>query len=701
MSQDRPDYLGPTVPVTLMTLFTRPVVLPCAFAMSASPTRALVRNLIQKHGGTLYDPRMSDQADHRIRLSEPGKLVLGQDTDIFDHRFIKACVDAGRILPNMSDFRMNQPSFFEDYDPLDILMGRSKWSDLVRAPNPGSDQGEEGRNDRSFLREMEQKRSEIHNHGGRQTYTRQDQQAILDYIKLQKRYSNVKGRQLWVQMEIDRVCGGHHSWQSMKEHFRKQIMPQIQNFQLKQSQIIRFRRAMDGDVVNDDESEELEDEPDQDPDKEQNQNENQVTVTEISQTKNQFTHEEEQFMVYYIVKNKKYSQLKRDSLWREMKKANLCWNSHAWRAMKRHFLEEIVPRIEIYDLASPQIARFRRAKQRDWVIGSEDEETEETRNESVQPEGGIRPPDIEQAHPERDARESDETESADSSKAKSKMRPRQTQNSEGQTTMQSINVACGSAGTTKNQEVSLSQRKSQENANHNTRSKGKRQKLFDNKTPTFDEFESGVILAGTTNPRRSSPVKSSSGLSKSVSRQSARISTARGNVDPQSSVSSHGSSNSYTKEEDQKLIDFVANHGLYDRRNGRSIWVALERRDLLPGRTWQSMKTRYIKYIEPKYKRADLKKADPKKVNLDESRAIQNQAGHFFTRNEDQKIIDFIVENRRFGEVGGNTLWKLMEARNILPDRTSQSMKERFRKRIMPNLHLFDIEPADRLRFGK
>lgn len=661
----------------------------------------------------LYDPRMSDQVDSRIRLSEPGKLVLGHEADIFDCKFIKACVDAGHILPNLRDFRMNQPSFFEDYDPVDILMGRKKWSDLVRLSRSGTESDDEGQSDSSLLRILKEKRSARQEMRGRQIYTRQDQQAILDFIRKEKRYSSVKGRQLWVQMEAAEVCGGHRSWQSMKEHFRKQIMPQINSYQLKKSQIIRFRRAMDGDLVNDDESEEEEENEDEEhlprdqgqKEKEMNGNANDNPNQE-RENEEPFTPEDERAMVNHIVQNKKYAQIKRDSLWLEMKSVGISQTPRTWNSMKQHFLEQVMPRIEKFGLNPSQIARFRRALKREWTISSDNEQTNNT--------------DSEPASPERSNQQAKATKPLDKSKSQRvQTRRNQTflggqseaESSEAETLSEGIS---GSKHPLMNKGVSSPQNKSPEKVKRDTRPKAKKQKLFDNKTPSFEEFENGIVQNGAS---RSSPVKSvatlkhskrrsrrfqpDSVLNSSSSPDASKTSNKTHNIDNQSSVSQQGQGSLYTKDEDKKLKDFVANHGLYDKRNGRNMWIAMEKCKVLPGRTWQSMKTRYLKNIEPKYKRSELRKADPSKVDANESRVIQKQSGNFFTREEDQKIINFIVENRRFGDVGGNTLWQLMETRQVLPDRTSQSMKERFRRRILPKLHLFDIEPADRQRFQK
>ena len=43
-----------------------------------------------------------------------------------------------------------------------------------------------------------------------------------------------------------------------------------------------------------------------------------------------------------------------------------------------------------------------------------------------------------------------------------------------------------------------------------------------------------------------------------------------------------------------------------------------------------------------------------------------------YSKVEDVKILDFIIRNKRFQDTRGNELWKIMEARNLLENRSWQ-----------------------------
>ena len=84
-------------------------------------------------------------------------------------------------------------------------------------------------------------------------------------------------------------------------------------------------------------------------------------------------------------------------------------------------------------------------------------------------------------------------------------------------------------------------------------------------------------------------------------------------------------------------------------------------------------------YREPNLIKFGSSKADMLKADPDDNR-------------EDLKIIGFIVEKNRFLDVGGNELWKMMEKRTVLEGRSWQSMKERFRKVIFPNINQYNLD---------
>merc|ERR1711997_76883 len=65
---------------------------------------------------------------------------------------------------------------------------------------------------------------------------------------------------------------------------------------------------------------------------------------------------------------------------------------------------------------------------------------------------------------------------------------------------------------------------------------------------------------------------------------------------------------------------------------------------------------------------------------------------NLYTRSEEQNIIQWIIENNRHSEIKGIKLWRELEKSNQVPGRTSQSMKERFRKHILPKIQHYQLK---------
>ena len=80
------------------------------------------------------------------------------------------------------------------------------------------------------------------------------------------------------------------------------------------------------------------------------------------------------------------------------------------------------------------------------------------------------------------------------------------------------------------------------------------------------------------------------------------------------------------------------------------------------------------------------------KGKLETRKTATDQAGSSrrpFTRSEDEAILRHILNNEDFSRVGGKKLWTEMET--VVGGRSWQSLKERFRKKIMGNLRSFSF----------
>lgn len=181
---------------------------------------------------------------------------------------------------------------------------------------------------------------------------RTEQTEILKYIIHKKAYHRIKGRELWKEMEKDGICGGARTWQSMKENFRKQIMPQISTFPLLPRRIARIKKAFHGKTVQSFSSSE-------ESGQEENRDVDYANTT--SYTANTYTLMEDQTILDYISNTCRYSQVNGNALWKLMEDRNLL-DGRTWQSMKERFRKRIIHRLERYKLSSQNLERFQKVQ---------------------------------------------------------------------------------------------------------------------------------------------------------------------------------------------------------------------------------------------------------------------------------------------------------------------------------------------------
>ena len=106
---------------------------PVVFGIGSGRDLENIRMHIWKGGGKIEDPRkISDSTGHRITLFDPNALIRPKNNEIFNYNYILDCVRDNALKENLIDYRINKKLVFEDYDPIDILLGKKKWTDLKK-----------------------------------------------------------------------------------------------------------------------------------------------------------------------------------------------------------------------------------------------------------------------------------------------------------------------------------------------------------------------------------------------------------------------------------------------------------------------------------------------------------------------------------------------------------------------------------------
>ena len=198
-------------------LFIRPDGLPMAFVMSEqSKDHDNIKDIVEKRGGILIHPKdktsLKDHTIHLLGLQE----IPSRGLEMIDYRFVIDCANQEVILDNMKDYMVRANKFCsiydESYNPLDILLGYKKWSELSQGETVSDIEDFEhddiGAN-KTFDKMSAFKLSKL-------PYSRRNQEEIVKFLVRFAAYNLVKGKAIWEKLEELKVCKGERSWQSMK-----------------------------------------------------------------------------------------------------------------------------------------------------------------------------------------------------------------------------------------------------------------------------------------------------------------------------------------------------------------------------------------------------------------------------------------------------------------------------------------------------
>ncbi|GAB6021545.1 Telomeric repeat-binding factor 2-interacting protein 1 [Chamberlinius hualienensis] len=184
------------------TLFVGSDNTPMVFTMRPCTERARIQPMIEHGGGII-----TTNSSNGIRLAMRGSIVTR--SNVFASDFIDACVKSDRFL-DVKKFPINMK--LEDSDETDDDFPRS--SSNRQPPSV--------KNDENKLQTLMFKR---------RGYSYNEQMTMLKYICKNKLQSEIGGNQIWKRMEEKNLLR-ERSWQSMKEHFRKKVLPQLHSYKI-------------------------------------------------------------------------------------------------------------------------------------------------------------------------------------------------------------------------------------------------------------------------------------------------------------------------------------------------------------------------------------------------------------------------------------------------------------------------------------
>ena len=193
---------------------------------------------MEKGGGVLLRKQISAHKDHLLRLVTEGEQIISGQHDFFDANYVINCAARRSLLPDLTSYRVNRVSVYQAYNPVDVLTGKLKWDDILKA-----DCGEKVSDIEDDVSEgdMTLGKRQVKLKGGRMPYCRREREEIVEWIVKNGVFKDLRGNRVWARMELEM---GGRSQQSLKEHFRKVIMPQIHTFKLSEENLDNFRVGM-------------------------------------------------------------------------------------------------------------------------------------------------------------------------------------------------------------------------------------------------------------------------------------------------------------------------------------------------------------------------------------------------------------------------------------------------------------------------
>ena len=113
-------------------------------------------------------------------------------------------------------------------------------------------------------------------------------------------------------------------------------------------------------------------------------------------------------------------------------------------------------------------------------------------------------------------------------------------------------------------------------------------------------------------------------------------------------------------------------------RKGVAVWKRMVAEGVCPGRTWQSLKERFLKRLLLRNRLPEFNVTEDALLQAGRSKKPANLRK--YSKEEDRNIVRFISAEGRLKKAGGNSVWKVLAAQDPEEKRSWQSLRGRFLK---------------------
>ena len=142
----------------------------------------------------------------------------------------------------------------------------------------------------------------------------------------------------------------------------------------------------------------------------------------------------------------------------------------------------------------------------------------------------------------------------------------------------------------------------------------------------------------------------------------------------------------YSEAEDEALVSHIATNRLESQTGGEKIWKEMEEQEVVKGRGWKSMKSRY--------ERITVNEKEEEEILATAADGSASSKRRPYTDEDNLKILRYLIRNNKFERVGADTLWQEMEQEEVLEDRSWVSMRNHY-KTIMKNVQPLSLVGKD------
>ena len=134
--------------------------------------------------------------------------------------------------------------------------------------------------------------------------------------------------------------------------------------------------------------------------------------------------------------------------------------------------------------------------------------------------------------------------------------------------------------------------------------------------------------------------------------------------------------------EETRIVEFFLTEGCYGERKGVAVWKRMVAEGVCPGRTWQSLKERFLKRLLLRNRLPEFNVTEDDLLQAG-YRSQKAATSRRYSKEEDRAIVRFISPKGRLQMAGGNSVWKVLAAQDPGQKRSWQSLRGRFLKVIV------------------